>query len=210
MTRESTGRGCQIAVCADMLDRTLRTILDTIPDGVLVEAGDRIAYLNTAYARLLGYRSTAELAGATIKMIALEEEQDRLMFFGRCRAEGKPAPTRYQFRARRRDDSIATLDASISANQIGGQMLITTIVREIVPQSVAESLPVSGLKRLSPREREVVSLLLKGRRPKEIALDLGISEKTVGTFRARVFAKLALRNDLDLYRFGSTHGLIGS
>lgn len=198
------------SLLSTMLDRHLRVILDSIPDGVLIESGDRIVYLNTTYARLLGYGGPADLAGATIEMIAMEEERDRLMFFGRCRAAGKPAPTRYQFRARKKDESTVVFDASISSNQMDGQMLITTIVREVVPPSAKPVVEAAGLKKLSPREREVVEFLMKGVRPKEIALRLGISEKTVGTFRARVFSKLALQNDLDLYRFGSAHGMISS
>lgn len=50
---------------------------------------------------------------------------------------------------------------------------------------------------------------LQGRRPKEIALMLGLSEKTVATFRSRIFQKLSLRGDADLFRFAAEHDLLG-
>jgi PAS domain-containing protein len=43
-----------------MLDSDFRKMLDVFPDGVLVERGDRIDYVNLAYARLLGYSSRSE------------------------------------------------------------------------------------------------------------------------------------------------------
>jgi PAS domain S-box-containing protein len=187
-----------------VLDRHFRAVLDHAPDGVLVESGDCIAYVNAAYAQMLGYAGTGDLASATIGDIAHPDELDRLIFFGRCRAEGKPAPTRYTFRARARGGDVVTLDASISAARSEGDLLITTIVRELHPVRPALELP--GTKQLSPREREVVELLLEGRRSKEIALRLDVSEKTIWTHRARAFQKLGVRGAHDLFRMAVEAG----
>ena len=189
------------------LDRHFRAVLDHAPDGVLVECGDAIAYVNCAYARMLGYERTSDLASATINDIAHPDEIDRLIFFGRCRAEGKPAPTRYTFRACSRGGDVITLDASISAARSEGELLITTIVRELHPVRAAlDELP--GTKHLSPREREVVESLLEGRRSKEIALRLNVSEKTIWTHRARAFQKLGVRGAHDLFRMASDAGAL--
>lgn len=190
-----------------IFDRHFRAVLDSAPDGVLVESGDSIAYVNSAYARILGYESAAELAPATIRDIAQPEDFERLSWFGRCRAEGKPAPTRYTFGARTRGGDVVTLDASISAARAAGELLITTIVREL-PKAKKPALELPGTKLLSPREREVVQYLLEGRRSKEIALLLDLSEKTIWTHRARAFEKLALRGIGDLFRVATEAGLI--
>jgi DNA-binding CsgD family transcriptional regulator len=63
-------------------------------------------------------------------------------------------------------------------------------------------------ERLSPREREVMSSLLIGRRLKEIAANLDISVKTVTTHRARLLRKLRVEDNLGLYRYGIRNGLI--
>ena len=182
-----------------ILDRQFRAVLDSAPDGVLVEAGDSIAYVNCAYARMLGYDNPAQLCTATIDDIAHPDDVERLRWFGRCRSEGKPAPTRYTFSARKRDGEVITLDASISAVRAEGDLLITTIVRELHVEKRAP-LELPGTKKLSAREREVVQHLLAGRRSKEIALILDISEKTVDTHRSRAFQKLGLRGIGDLFR----------
>lgn len=63
-------------------------------------------------------------------------------------------------------------------------------------------------QRLSPRESEVMNMILGGRRLKEIAAQLDISVKTVTTHRSRLLRKLGLEDNLGLYRYGVRHGLI--
>ncbi len=53
-------------------------------------------------------------------------------------------------------------------------------------------------KRLSTREVEVLKLLSSGKKNKEIALELDINEKTVSTYKARLFKKLNVTNLVDL------------
>lgn len=53
---------------------------------------------------------------------------------------------------------------------------------------------------LSPREREVISLVLTGKLNKQIAFDLSISEVTVKIHRASAMRKLGVRTILELSR----------
>ncbi|HEX6084545.1 MAG TPA: LuxR C-terminal-related transcriptional regulator [Thermoanaerobaculia bacterium] len=191
-----------------MLDRHFRAVLDHAPDGVLIEAGERIAYVNEPYARMLGYRSLTELSDATIRDIAHPEEFERLSWFGRCRANGKPAPTRYSFRACNRGGGIVTLDATVSMTRLDGEILITTVVREAAERRAVAEFSLPGLTRLSPRELDVIRLLLLGKRSKEIAAMWNVSEKTIGTHRSRAFQKLSLRSDLDLFRLAAEMGAL--
>ena len=57
-------------------------------------------------------------------------------------------------------------------------------------------------KRLSTREVEVLKLLSSGKKNKEIALELSINEKTVSTYKARLFKKLNVNNLIDLVNQG--------
>jgi FixJ family two-component response regulator len=50
------------------------------------------------------------------------------------------------------------------------------------------------LESLTPREREVLNGVLSGRLNKQIARELGISEKTVKVHRGRVMAKMGVRH----------------
>ena len=55
-------------------------------------------------------------------------------------------------------------------------------------------LGISGMDRLTPREREILSLLAQGQLYKEIALQLGISPSTVRAHLHAVYGKLAVRS----------------
>lgn len=62
-------------------------------------------------------------------------------------------------------------------------------------------------KKLSTREVEVLKLLSIGRKNKEIAQELDINEKTVSTYKARLFKKLNVTNIVDLIHQAQHHNL---
>ncbi len=80
---------------------------------------------------------------------------------------------------------------------------------DLVQSQVAHGNGNGHHQRLSPREREVMDMILEGRRLKEIAASLEISVKTVTTHRSRLLRKLGLEDNLGLYRYGIRNGLIG-
>ena len=70
--------------------------------------------------------------------------------------------------------------------------------------------PRALINQLSEREIQVLRLLVNGKRNKEIAISLSISDKTVSTYRSRLMKKLKVKNlvemlnklqhiDLDMY-----------
>lgn len=56
------------------------------------------------------------------------------------------------------------------------------------------------LRQLTPREHEVMELIIKGRLNKVIAFDLDISIKTVEIHRAQVMRKLQIKNQAELIK----------
>jgi two-component system, NarL family, invasion response regulator UvrY len=62
--------------------------------------------------------------------------------------------------------------------------------------------------RLSDREHEVLRQIGRGRTVSEIAAELGVSVKTVSTYRVRVLEKLQLRRTAELTRYAVLHGLV--
>lgn len=59
---------------------------------------------------------------------------------------------------------------------------------------------------LSEREREVLERIARGFSNKEIAAELGLSVKTVETYKARVAEKLSLRTRVDIVRYAARQG----
>lgn len=56
----------------------------------------------------------------------------------------------------------------------------------------------SPFAKLSQREGEVVTLILQGKSIQEMADMLVLSDKTVNTYRYRLYEKLHIKNDVEL------------
>lgn len=61
---------------------------------------------------------------------------------------------------------------------------------------------------LTSRQREILQLVAEGRKSREIALDLGISKKTVETHRKNIMKRLNIRDLAGLVRFAIRTGLV--
>jgi DNA-binding NarL/FixJ family response regulator len=61
---------------------------------------------------------------------------------------------------------------------------------------------------LSTRETQVLLMIARGKSLKEIAADLSISAKTVGTYHIRVLKKMNLKNDIELTRYALLNKLV--
>jgi two-component system response regulator NreC len=70
---------------------------------------------------------------------------------------------------------------------------------DALPPSVSDS--QAGFERLSERERTVVGLTARGFNGPEIGRQLGITAKTVDTYKQRIEQKLGLAHRTDYVRF---------
>jgi DNA-binding NarL/FixJ family response regulator len=86
----------------------------------------------------------------------------------------------------------------------GGKYVSDSLAQRLASEIGA---PAASHEKLSDRESEVLRRLAAGQTVKEIAFDLGLSSKTVHTFRARVLKKLNLRTTADLVRYAIQNGL---
>ena len=61
---------------------------------------------------------------------------------------------------------------------------------------------------LSNREFQIMRMIAAGKSLKEIAAELSISVKTVGTYHGRLLAKMAMSSDIELTRYALTNKLV--
>jgi two-component system, LuxR family, response regulator FixJ len=66
----------------------------------------------------------------------------------------------------------------------------------------ARTLVLARVERLSPREREVMHMIVAGTSTKEIAYDLGLSDKTVEVHRSHIMKKMQVGSVVELVRLG--------
>jgi DNA-binding NarL/FixJ family response regulator len=107
-----------------------------------------------------------------------------------------------------KNSPLEQIDRAVQCVLEGG-MFFSATVPPPVPSSLASepTLPRAGAGILSEREQEVVRLVARGLVSKEVADQLGLSPRTVEKHRARILAKLGLRDVPMLVRWCLRNGL---
>jgi two-component system, NarL family, invasion response regulator UvrY len=88
----------------------------------------------------------------------------------------------------------------------GGQFMSDMLARKLVAD-LRRGTDRPRHEALSDRELQVFKLTHAGKSLKEIAAELALSAKTISTFRARIFEKLGVKNDVELARYAQENGL---
>ncbi|HEX5123464.1 MAG TPA: response regulator transcription factor [Rhodanobacteraceae bacterium] len=200
-------------VLRECLVTALRASGDCI---VVAEAGDGIHAIEQAHAvkpdvaivdismpRLNGIevvrRLTTELPRTRVLVLTMHEEDEYVLQVVRAGASGyliKHAAT-------------AELLEAIRAVAGGGVYFgpyATRVLAEQLQQPQRQTIDPYGA--LSPREREVLHLVVDGMTIKEIAQKLDISTKTAENHRGRVLTKLGVRNSAELVRYAMRKHLV--
>ena len=97
-----------------------------------------------------------------------------------------------------KDAPRADLAAAIRVAAAGDALLAPSVTRRLIEAFAARPAAVtpspSRLASLTPRERDILTLVARGRSNTEIASDLVVSEATVKTHVGHLLAKLGLRD----------------
>lgn len=89
----------------------------------------------------------------------------------------------------------------------GGRYVSPTLAERLVMdiQSDSDKPPHENL---SDREFEVLCAIARGKSVTEIARDLGLSVKTVSTYRTRILGKMGMRTNAELTHYAVREGLV--
>jgi DNA-binding NarL/FixJ family response regulator len=109
-----------------------------------------------------------------------------------------------------KDDPPEQLLAAIHTVAAGDALLSPAVTRRVISEftRIPRPEPPKGLKELTAREREVLSLIAQGRSNAEIAQELFISETTVKTHVTHVLQKLDLRDRVQAVVLAFQAGLV--
>lgn len=94
---------------------------------------------------------------------------------------------------------VSEMVTAIRTVMAGRRYLCQDVASNLVFESI-ESEEASPFFQLSQREAEVAQMILRGKGIQEIAEALTLSDKTVNTYRYRLYAKLKIKNDVELTR----------
>lgn len=89
-----------------------------------------------------------------------------------------------------------------------GERFLTPAFAEGLAFDLMDGVGATQHERLSDREFQILSLIATGKPPREIAAALNVSVKTIGTHRARILAKMGLKNNAQIVQYAIEHGLL--
>jgi two-component system, NarL family, invasion response regulator UvrY len=99
------------------------------------------------------------------------------------------------------------LESAIRKIAAGGKYISSDLAEKIVFDKKGDVNKLSH-ERLSGREFQIMCMLARGISVKEIAGELFISDKTVSTYRSRIFAKMGIHKNTDLTLYTLRNNLI--
>jgi DNA-binding NarL/FixJ family response regulator len=91
---------------------------------------------------------------------------------------------------------------------LAGGRYVTPALAEKLAATLAGEAPLAPHESLSNRELEVLRLIAAGKTLKEVAVELSLSEKTIGTYRLRLAKKIGLSTNVELARYAMQHKLV--
>jgi len=91
---------------------------------------------------------------------------------------------------------------------LAGGKYVTTSLAEKLAANLAGEVTSEPHESLSNRELQVLRMIAGGKTIKEIAAELFLSEKTVGTYRTRLSEKMGLGTNVELTRYALQHRLV--
>ena len=193
----------------------LRLVLDAEPDlEVVAEAADGseavnlalelevdLAVLDVTMPRLTGLQATRELArrrpDLRVPILSMHDNEQYLFEALRAGASG------YVLKSVADRDLIGACRSAMRGEPFIYPPALRALIREQL-ESGGHDAPDP----LTPRESEIVKLIAESRTTREIAELLVISEKTVERHRSNVFAKLGMRDRVELTRYAIRRGLV--
>lgn len=89
----------------------------------------------------------------------------------------------------------------------GGKYISSSLAEQLVSEISSDS-PRPSPERLSEREFQVLRMIAQGKTISQIAEDMGLSVKTVSTYRTRLLLKMKMKTNAELVRYAVQHGLV--
>jgi RNA polymerase sigma factor (sigma-70 family) len=185
------------------------TVLDTATNGrqatrLVAQEGPDVVVMDIAMPELNGIEATRQIKSESprVQVVVLSIYSSSEQIFQALQA----GASGYLLK------ETAGLEVAVAVRAVqAGQRYLSAeisdkLIEEYVQQRLLDEIQ-NPLMQLSPREREILQLVVEGQSSAEIAELLSLSCRTVETYRHRLMQKLGINNLPDLVRFAICHGL---
>ncbi|MCP4170727.1 MAG: PAS domain S-box protein [Fuerstiella sp.] len=162
----------------------------------------RLQEVNPVMTQALGYDSDTLIQLALPDLLHTGEQSAGRQVLSQL-ASGKPAVA-VSSRFLRKDGTVCHVEWN--AAPVSDDGLIYAAARDIASElsdhnrRSRQNAATARLERLSPRERQILDMVVTGKASKVIAHELGLSRRTVETHRANLMKKLRLNTTAELVR----------
>lgn len=136
-----------------------------------------------------------------VKVVALSVHPEKQFLDGMLRA----GASGYLVKTEAAEDLVEAISQVRAGRKYVSPQLIDSSVEDYVQRLMEEGEPPAPA--LTPRQREVLRHIARGKTNQEIADELNISPKTVGNHRQLIMEKLDLHNVADLTRYAIKEGI---
>jgi DNA-binding NarL/FixJ family response regulator len=163
-----------------------------------------LAVLDVAMPRMTGLQAAAELTerlpGLRVLMLSMYDSEQYLYEALRAGASG------YVLKSAADRDLVEACRAAMRGEPFLYPAAVTALIRDYLDRARAgEEAPGDPL---TPREVEILKLIAEAWTSDRIALELGISKRTVDRHRENLLAKLGMRDRVELTRYAIRRGLV--
>ena len=202
-----------------MVRNGLRMVLEAEPDlRVVAEAGDGaeavrlatqtavdLAVLDVAMPRLTGIQAAAELSRRRpelrLLMLSMHDNEQYLYEALKAGASG------YVLKSAADRDLVEACRATMRGEPFLYPAAVTALVSDFLQRARSGDDALEA-NPLTPRELEVLKLIAEAHTSDQIALELGITRRTVDRHRENLLAKLGMRDRVELTRYAIRRGLV--
>jgi DNA-binding NarL/FixJ family response regulator len=201
-----------------LVRRGLRMVLDAQPDlevvaeastgAEAIEVAGRepvdLAVLDVAMPRMTGLQAAAELTrrlpALRVLMLSMYDSEQYLFEALRAGASG------YVLKSAADRDLVEACRAAMRGEPFLYPAAVTVLIRDYLDRARTGA----DLRHdpLTPRELEILKLIAEAWTSDRIALELGISRRTVDRHRENILAKLGMRDRVELTRYAIRRGLV--
>jgi len=172
------------------------------------ELGPEVVIMDIALPELNGIEATRQIVALSqvprVIMLSMYTDLEHVVHSLQAGASGYV----------RKEDADTELVAAVLTGRPASPFLSPSLNRTVVEEHLrkAEASRDEGGKYepLTTREREVLQLVAEGRLNKQIAVVLGIAERTVEAHRANIMKKLNLRDRAGLVRYAVRKGIVSA
>lgn len=198
-------------------EQKYRSVFNAVQTAVLLAdaSSGMIIEANRNAKRLFG-SSNVELAGQHLADLVRRDDRDRVRELLR-QHPGKSGFAGQVIHVRHKSDGTISVVANVNTIESGDtEVYVVSLTRpyQTTPtksiESIRAAFDAGPGKKLTKREREILTHVCQGKTSRAIAQHLCISEKTVETHRARIMQKLDTSCVVDLVKFAMANGLVQS